>query len=104
MNAISLYRRQIPILAGFLGWFALNGLLWVLLGRSTTYTGGFTFDIGVNLLILPANLAVLLVCAFKARPVAGGILLAFGLNVLVSSLAGLMVNANRAIPFFIRPI
>lgn len=80
--------------AGFLGWFLVNGLIWLF----------FKDNIGLNLLVFPVNLIVLIVlfAVKKNRKYAQGVLAAVGVNLLISLILGLFFNAFCFIPFFNR--
>lgn len=87
--------------AGFLGWFLVNGVLWLVL------SGGINLDeyeiLNRLCFVLPLNLVTLigLIWIKKTRQVAQGILAALGLNFFVSLVLGLFYNSFCLIPFFI---
>jgi hypothetical protein len=87
--------------AGFLGWFLVNGVFWLLL------SGGIKLDeyeiLDRLCFVLPLNLVTLigLIWIKKTRQVAQGILAALGLNFFVSLVLGLFYNSFCLIPFFI---
>lgn len=96
-------RRFWLMAAGFLGWFVINGLVWLgLSGGIGPVSNGLAQGPGPDCLMLPLNLVVLFLLSRKAstRPVAGGILAAVGTNFLVSLILGLSLNAFCLIPFF----
>jgi len=91
-------RKWLLFAVGFLGWYLVNGLIWLILLRASGSNG---FE---NLLICPAN-GILLVILGINRPtrfVALGILVALAANFVISIIAGLVFNAQCFIPFFIR--
>ena len=97
-------RKRIEILIGALGWYLVNGLIWFMLFPGPFDTRGPYGALGpelVSLIMMPANLLVLVVCAIipRLRRVALGILIALALNFAVSILLGMGLNASCFIPF-----
>lgn len=89
-------------LAGFLGWYLVNGLYWVLLlGRQTIWQYA-----GDNFLILAPTfclnlLALILLSAIKpTRKIGLGILTALAVNLVIASVLGVAENAWCFYPFF----
>ena len=86
--------------AGFLGWFVVNGLVWSMLlaGREFSFAG----EAVMNALIFPLNLLLLflLARAKDTRQIAWGIVAALGVNLIVSMVLGLTLNAFCLVPFF----
>jgi hypothetical protein len=86
--------------AGFLGWFAVNGVLWLI------FAGGLVLDdyenLPLNVIVFPFNLVILAVLfrTNKTRQVAQGILTAFGLNFFISIFLGSFYGIFCLIPFF----
>lgn len=80
-------------LAGFVAWYAINGLLWIGLGRSY-------YSVLNNALLFPANLAALVIFGYALPRVGFGILLAVTLNFVVALVLGLALNGFCLIPFF----
>ena len=83
------------ILIGFLGWFIINGLIWVLINFVIYHYRvlGFIF------LIFPINIAVFVVLSFVRRQVALGILAAYALNLLITLGLGLSFWGVLGVPF-----
>ena len=81
---------------GFVGWYVVNGGLYL-----TVFTGnpggGF-----YNLLLLPVNVIVLIIAAFRRQWFALGLLASFAVNLVLALLLGLTLNAFCWIPFFIK--
>ena len=88
---------------GFLGWFLLNGLLWLLISGE----GEISFEVESNLLsnglcIFPLNLAIMFFLFWRkdTRKIGQGILAAYGVNLIISLILGLGYNAFCLVPFF----
>lgn len=76
---------------GFLGWFAANGYF---------YSSG-AGDYGIlGLVVIPLNIVVLIIVAFKNRPLAFGLLSAFAINLVVTTMQGAFYKAICFAPFF----
>ena len=89
--------------AGFLGWFLVNGLAWLILLSGRKFSSGDETAVICNgALILPLNLIILVLLAWKVgtRQIAWGILAAWGVNLVVSLVLGLSTNAFCLVPFF----
>lgn len=93
-------RTQIIFIAGFLGWFVVNGLAWFLLAEGN-FSGSYAIP---NIIILPANVIVLLILTIKrsTRPIGQGILVALGVNLLIALFIGVMGNGLCFVPFFLK--
>ncbi len=79
-------------LIGFVGWFLINGLLW--LEAPNMEVGCITF---------PANLGLLITLAVirRTRWVALGILSALALNFVIALIRGMAFNGICFVPFFV---
>ena len=64
------------------------------------YPANLFYSFLLNYIVLPVNLIVLLGMVSKRRRVAGGILAAIALNLVISLVRGATYNAVCAIPFF----
>ena len=86
-------------LVGFLGWYAVNGLLWYLVGNPNE---------GENFILLlcsfPANVLALLVLSLakRTRLIGFGVLAAVALNLLISLILGVLQNAFCFVPFYLK--
>ncbi len=82
-------------LIGFVGWFLVNGGLWLLLSSQT--------PLSTACLLFPTNLGLLIILAIirRTRWVALGILSALALNFVIALVRGLGFNGICFIPFFI---
>lgn len=86
-----------------------NGLYWgALLFLSTLDMGDGLTTSGLiltllMLLPLPASLTAILVAAFLRRRLAGGLLAALALNLVITLVRGAFINAICGIPFFFSP-
>ena len=90
-------RREFMI--GFVGWWVVNGALWLgLTGGEGLGPGGF--GIILNLLLFPANLLMLIVLAFIRRWIALGGLAAIAVNLLIALIMGVALAGFCFIPFF----
>ncbi len=84
---------------GFVGWWVVNGALWLgLTGGEGLGLGGF--GILLNLLLFPANLLMLIVLAFIRRWIALGGLAAIAVNLLIALIMGVTLAGFCFIPFF----
>lgn len=91
------YYTEADFWVGFVGWYVVNALAWVVLGRNS-----YGYSLSVNLLFLPINALVLLITARKRPRFAAGLLAAIALNFILALISGAFTNAVCAIPFFIR--
>jgi sugar lactone lactonase YvrE len=94
-------RKYILFASGFLGWYLVNGLLWLAVTRD-----GFSMEGSgmLNLCFLPINLILLVVFSRKhsIRFIGLGILSALAVNLFISLILGMATNAGCFIPFFIK--
>jgi len=74
------------ILIGFLGWFLINSIIWLLLDYAVFHYRAY----GLVCFILPVNIIVFIALSFKQRQVAWGMLTAYLVNLLIA--AGLRVS------------
>jgi len=88
--------KIIDFVAGFAGWFLLNGVAWLLTNESLHNNYGVP-----NLLFLPLNVIVLIVFLIRRRWVGFGILAAVALNLVIALIVGATLNATCAIPFWV---
>ena len=89
--------------AGFGGWFLVNGLLWGwIFGLDSQAMGGNEEGYFLFIIPFPLNIAFVIVLArnIKFRPIAGGILAALAVNLVVSLVRGIYLNGFCLIPFF----
>jgi hypothetical protein len=92
-GAVNPKRRNWRFFAfGFIGWYLVNGVIWVLPGNNE-------FNL---LLTLPANILILIILAIikRTRWIAFGMLTAIALNFLISLVLGLFNQAVCLVPFF----
>jgi hypothetical protein len=93
-------KKYVQFAGGFLGWYLVNGLIWLMLSRD-----GFNMEGSglLNLCLLPLNLILPVVLSAKQRTrfIGLGILTALAVNLFVSLILGLATNAGCFIPFFI---
>jgi len=84
-------------IAGFLGWYVINILIWLLAGTKP----GDAPEAFLNLLLFPANVVTLIVLAIikSTRRIAFGVVVALAFNLLVSLVMGVSYNAWCFIPF-----
>ena len=88
------------LLVGFVGWYAANGLVWVVISGGTIGSGEFAGF--VNLLVLPINVLVLIIAVFVRPWFALGLLASYGVNLAVALLLGATINGVCWIPFFVK--
>ena len=65
---------------GFLGWFLINSLVWILLDYVIFHYRAY----GLVCFILPVNIIVLIALSFKQCQVAWGMLAAYAVNLLIT--------------------
>ena len=99
--AESMHNRKqqwIHFSAGFLGWFILYGLIWWRLVETTPYGQWYLYDV----CLLPLNVLLMIVLArnIKTRFIGIGILVAMAVNLIISLVMGLGMEAICNIPFF----
>ncbi len=102
--ALTRNQKVRDFLIGFVGWYVVNGAIWLVLTSGGTLYGGPTGGYGLffNLFILPANLVALLIFTFIRRWVALGMLGSYAVNFMFAAIAGVMFNALCWIPFFVK--
>ena len=85
---------------GFLGWYLVYGVIWLLSAQDGVYYQGNIF-----LYACLWSVNIILIVAFAihcdTRPVGLGILAALALNIVISLVIGLQGNAWCFVPFFI---
>lgn len=74
------------IFIGFLGWFLINSIIWLLLDYAVFHYRAY----GLVCLILPVNIIAFIIFTFKQRQLAWGMLAAYSVNLLIA--AGLRVS------------
>lgn len=101
--AKSTLRKLAEIGSGFLGWWLINDLIWRVLGIQLSNPNIMYGDIGVICFSFPINILLLVTFAIirQTRLIALGILIAIALNLLVSLILGLFMNAICFIPLTI---
>lgn len=96
--------RSRDFLIGLVGWFLVNGLLWFMIGngsfRPSDAETGATM---AAICAFPANVGVLLFLTIKknTRRLAGGMLTAIAINLVIALIIGLSFNATCFVPFFV---
>ncbi len=99
------FKRYGLFAVGFLGWFLVNGLVWLLISGGEINSGNEE-EMGLiiinGIFVLPLNLAIMLLLLWKkfTRMISLGILTAYGVNLIISLILGLSMNAACLIPFF----
>ena len=68
------------IFIGFLGWFLINSIIWILLDYAIFHYRAY----GLVCLILPVNIIVFIALSFKQRQFAWGMLAAYLVNLLIA--------------------
>src|SRR5512138_356344 len=104
--AISKRRRWLLAGAGFLGWYIVNGLFWLIykqfpfLDPAGIY--GLSPYLNMAMLATVINVVLLIVLALirRTRWIALGILAAWALNFAISLVLGLSFNGLCLTPFF----
>lgn len=91
----------IDFVAGFGGWYLLNGLVWLLIGYNYGWLEG-TYGVP-NLLLFPLNVILLIVFLIFRRWIGLGILGALALNLLIALVMSIVVNGVCAVPFWVPP-
>ena len=87
--------KRIELLIGFIGWFVINGVLWVIASGTPV---GIAYGIP-NLILFPANVLVLIILARTRRWVALGVLIALAVNLLITLIMGVAFEGLCFIPF-----
>jgi hypothetical protein len=94
--------------SGFFGWFVVNGLIFQsLLNSNKGYSEGlFYASLYGGLCLFTVNIVTLIILALRpiSRPVALGILAAWGVNFLICMLQGMGVAGLCGFPFFIENV
>lgn len=85
-------RKNIDLIAGFVGWYLFNGLAWLLNSND---------DNGLACFLFPLNMIVLIVFLMRRRWIGLGILGALALNLLIALVLNTMVNGTCAVPFWV---
>lgn len=102
---ISPLRKWAYFAIGFIGWYLVNGLLFLLLGAKLGFSD-LTNEalLFVNLIIFPANLIITIILTVmrSTRIIGFGILSALGLNLLISLIMGIFLKGVCFVPFFIK--
>ena len=89
-------------LIGFIGWYAVNGLFWWRMMSNCQSSVGCGENIFFNLVILPANLAVMIVLALipRTRRIANGVAATYVVNFALGLLANAVTAGVCWVPFF----
>ena len=92
--------RSRQFLAGFFGWYAVNGVVWYILKSGSLEFVGEA--ILVNAFAFPINILALIVFSIikRTRKFGFGLLAAIALNLLLSILLGVFFNGICFVPFF----
>lgn len=92
-------RKRIHFASGFLGWFLINGVIWLVYYWSE---GVRTYGSIINLILLPANIIALVVLGIirRTRYIALGIMTAWTVNLVMSLALSLLYNGVCLVPFF----
>ncbi len=85
---------------GFVAWFVVNGVVWLILLKGGEVNADF--NLFFNVFILPANLIALLILAIFRNRIALGMLIAIAANLVVALMLSLGYNGMCAIPFFVK--
>lgn len=91
-------------LSGFAGWWVINGLVW--LGVSSDYLNTMGESaLLVFICVVPAfylgQLIALIILAYRRGWIALGVTSAIALNLVITLVAGLTMNATCFVPFFV---
>ena len=99
--ALTSRQKYLRLAIGFVGWYLVNGLVWLPFNGSATKG---EFALLINVFILPINLAILLILGLirRTRWVALGILTALAFNLAVALIIGAVINGVCFVPFFIK--
>ena len=86
-------KKLIHRIGGLLGWFLVNGLIWLILSEGA-------YELGI--LLFFANLVVLLFLILNrpTRWIGQGILMAWAVNFVLALLVGSFFNGLCLIPFY----
>jgi hypothetical protein len=97
---------------GFVGWFIVNGAIWAWQGLevygpsywSPLIRGTLAGNSGLLwFLLLPTNIGALFLLALIRRWIAFGVLTALAVNLVITLILSMFLNALCGIPFFITP-
>ncbi len=104
--AVSKRRRWLLAGAGFIGWYIVNGLFWLIYVqfpvKDPNAIYGLSPYLNMAMLATVINVILLIVLALirRTRWIALGVLCALALNFAVSLVLGLSFNAFCLTPFF----
>lgn len=99
-SAWTWWSKNAQIVYGFVGWYLVNGLFWLLVGNPS-------FNSDYNFIrywaVFPLNLLALIILALvkKTRIISLGMLAALALNLLVSLVVGASMNGMCFVPFYL---
>jgi hypothetical protein len=88
---------------GFLGWYIINGALWLIINPGPLNEGSFANGL-LGCITFPLNIIALIIFAAikRTRWIAFGILCALALNLVISLIIGMSLNGWCFIPFYIK--
>lgn len=100
---LSTNTKRIQFTIGLIGWFLVNGLIWLFLG-----TWGLLGEFAglENLLIFPANILCLIILSAirRTRWIGLGILAAWVINLIVATIFGMFWYGACLLPFYVQKI
>jgi hypothetical protein len=100
------YEKIRDFVIGFVGWVAINAVLWLSSDRvslSSYWSRDMQFQCAAFMLFV-LNVAGLIVLAFTRRWIAFGSLVAFATNSLISLVLGSGLNALCGVPFYVNTL
>ena len=83
------------IFIGFLGWFLINSIIWLLLDYAIFHYRAY----GLVCLILPVNIIVYIALNFKQRQFAWGMMAAYLVNLLIATSLRVSFWGILGVPF-----
>ena len=86
-------RNFIFLLGGLLGWFLVNGLIWLAMGKDA-------WDFGIPLFFGNLLAMIILLAVPSTRKIGQGILIAWAVNFILALILGAFFNGLCLIPFF----
>jgi hypothetical protein len=104
---LAISKRRRWLLAGFIGWYIVNGLFWLIYKqiplldpRGSTFVAIDYLNMGILTTIINVIALIVLALIRRTRWIALGVLGAWAVNLAVSLVLGLLFNALCLTPFF----
>lgn len=86
-------KKLIHRIGGLLGWFLVNGLIWLVIGEDA-------WDFGIALFFGNLLAMIILIAVPSTRKIGQGILIAWAANFILALILGAFFNGLCLVPFF----